>query len=32
MLYRAGRFDLSEEAFRMLVRRSLRRFLSGLKA
>jgi AcrR family transcriptional regulator len=31
-LYRAGRFHLSEEEFRALVRRSLRRMLHGLKA
>ncbi len=32
MLYRGGRFNLSEENFRKLVRRSLRRLLHGLKA
>jgi AcrR family transcriptional regulator len=31
-LYRAGRFSLSEEQFRRLYRRSLRRVLDGLKA
>jgi len=31
-LYRAGRFSLSERAFRALVRRSLRRLIDGLKA
>lgn len=31
-LYRAGRFHLTEDEFRKLVRRSLRRFLHGLKA
>jgi len=31
-LYRAGRFSLSEEQFRRLYRRSLRRLLHGLKA
>jgi len=32
MLYRGGRFSLSEEEFRKLVRRSLGRLLNGLKA
>jgi hypothetical protein len=32
MLYRRGRFNLSEEKFRMLVQRSLRRLVNGLKA
>lgn len=32
MLYRAGRVDLSEKEFRKLLRRSIRRFLDGLKA
>jgi AcrR family transcriptional regulator len=32
MLYRAGRFHLSEEEFRKLVHRSLRRLLHGLTA
>jgi len=32
MLYRAGRINLSEKEFRRLLRRSLRRFLYGLKA
>lgn len=32
MLYRGGRFALSETQFRALVRRSLRRLLHGLKA
>jgi AcrR family transcriptional regulator len=32
MLYRGGRFNLSEEEFRKLVRRSLWRLLNGLKA
>jgi AcrR family transcriptional regulator len=32
MLYRAGRFGLSEEEFKKLVHRSLRRLLNGLKA
>jgi AcrR family transcriptional regulator len=32
MLYRGGRFNLSEDEFRKLVRRSLRRLLNGLKA
>jgi AcrR family transcriptional regulator len=32
MLYRAGRVDLSEKEFRKLLRRSIRRFLHGLKA
>jgi AcrR family transcriptional regulator len=32
MLYRAGRIHLSEKDFRSLVRRSLRRFIHGLKA
>jgi AcrR family transcriptional regulator len=32
MLYRAGRFQLSEKAFRELLRRSLRRLVRGLKA
>jgi AcrR family transcriptional regulator len=32
MLYRAGRINLSEKKFRQLLRRSLRRFLHGLKA
>jgi AcrR family transcriptional regulator len=32
MLYRAGRINLSEKEFRKLLRRSLRRFLYGLKA
>lgn len=31
MLYRAGRISLPQEAFRELVRRSLRRFVHGLK-
>ena len=31
-LYRAGRFNLTERQFRMLVRRSIRRLLDGLKA
>jgi AcrR family transcriptional regulator len=31
-LYRAGRFNLSEEDFRSLVRRSLRRLIHGLEA
>jgi AcrR family transcriptional regulator len=31
MLYRGGRIDLSEEGFRKLLHRSLRRFLYGLK-
>jgi AcrR family transcriptional regulator len=30
-LYRAGRFNLTEQQFRMLVRRSIRRLLDGLK-
>jgi hypothetical protein len=32
MLYRGGRFNLSEEKFRILVQRSLRRLVNGLKA
>lgn len=32
MLYRAGRIALSEEEFRKLLHRSMRRFLYGLKA
>ena len=32
VVYRAGRIDLSEKQFRLLVRRSLRRFLHGLAA
>jgi AcrR family transcriptional regulator len=32
MLYRAGRVALSEKEFRKLLRRSIRRFLDGLKA
>jgi AcrR family transcriptional regulator len=32
MLYRAGRVDLSEKEFRKLLRRSISRFLHGLKA
>ena len=32
MLYRGGRFKLSEDEFRKLVRRSLGRLLNGLKA
>lgn len=32
MLYRGGRFNLTEEEFRKLVQRSLRRLLNGLKA
>jgi AcrR family transcriptional regulator len=32
MLYRAGRFQLSEDEFRTLCQRSLRRLLDGLKA
>lgn len=32
MLYRGGRFNLSESEFRKLVHRSLRRLLNGLKA
>ena len=32
MLYRGGRFNLSEEEFRILVQRSLRRLVNGLKA
>jgi AcrR family transcriptional regulator len=32
MLYRAGRFQLSEKAFRALLRRSLRRLVRGLEA
>ena len=32
MLHRAGRFDLTDEDFRKLVQRSLRRLLHGLKA
>jgi len=32
MLYRAGRINLTEKEFRRLLRRSLRRFLYGLKA
>jgi AcrR family transcriptional regulator len=32
MLYRGGRFNLSEEEFRILVLRSLRRLVNGLKA
>jgi len=32
MLYRGGRFHLSEAEFRALVRRSLRRLIHGLKA
>jgi len=32
MLYRGGRFNLSEEEFRTLVQRSLRRLVNGLKA
>jgi AcrR family transcriptional regulator len=32
MLYRAGRVGLSEKEFRKLLRRSIRRFLDGLKA
>lgn len=32
MLYRGGRFNLSEEKFRILVQRSLRRLINGLKA
>ena len=32
MLYRAGRISLSEQEFRELVHRSLRRFVRGLKA
>jgi len=31
-LYRAGRFNLSEDQFRTLVRRSIRRLIHGLKA
>lgn len=31
-LYRAGRFNLSERQFRLLVRRSIQRLLNGLKA
>jgi AcrR family transcriptional regulator len=31
MLYRAGRISLPQEAFRELIRRSLRRFVHGLK-
>ncbi len=31
-LYRAGRFALDEAAFRLLLRRSFRRFFDGLKA
>jgi AcrR family transcriptional regulator len=31
-LYRAGRFNLTEQQFRMLVRRSIRRLLDGLKS
>ena len=31
-LYRGGRFNLTEDEFRKLVRRSLRRFFHGLKA
>ncbi|MFZ0395902.1 MAG: TetR/AcrR family transcriptional regulator [Terracidiphilus sp.] len=31
-LYRGGRFNLTEDQFRKLVRRSLRRFFHGLKA
>lgn len=31
-LYRAGRFNLAEDEFRKLVRRSLRRFFHGIKA
>lgn len=31
-LYRGGRFELTEEDFRALIRRSLRRLLDGLKA
>jgi hypothetical protein len=30
-LYRAGRFHLPQDEFRVLVRRSLRRMLHGLK-
>ena len=32
MLYRAGRISLSKKGFRELIRRSLRRFVRGLKA
>jgi AcrR family transcriptional regulator len=32
MLYRAGRVGLSEKEFRKLLRRSIRRFIDGLKA
>jgi AcrR family transcriptional regulator len=32
MLYRGGRFNLSEQEFRILVQRSLRRLVNGLKA
>jgi AcrR family transcriptional regulator len=32
VVYRAGRIDLSEKQFRALVRRSLRRFLDGLRS
>jgi AcrR family transcriptional regulator len=32
VVYRAGRIDLSEKQFRTLVRRSLRRFLDGLRS
>lgn len=31
MLYRAGRFNLSQPEFRNLVQRSLKRLLNGLK-
>lgn len=31
-LYRGGRFDLSEDEFRALVRRSIRRLIHGLKS
>jgi hypothetical protein len=32
MLYRAGRFHLSETEFRTLTRNSIRRMIHGLKA
>jgi hypothetical protein len=32
MLHRAGRFDLTDQDFRKLLQRSLRRLLHGLKA
>jgi hypothetical protein len=32
MLYRAGRFHLSESEFRALTRSSMRRMIDGLKA